>query len=118
MRHWINLSALALATGIATSALFTTPPARADDAAPSTQPTRETRRPGKLVKPWSTIEDSLTPEQKTAIIAVHQKANDEINAIHKKEEADIMALLKPEQVEELKATAEKAKAEEKTKMAE
>src|SRR4051812_1126856 len=114
MQHWFKLSTLALATGIATSVLFTTPPARAEDAAPSTQPTREVKKTGKLVKPWSAIEESLSPEQKSAIIAIHLKVNEEVNAIHKKEEADIMALLKPEQVEELKSTAEKAKAEEKT----
>ena len=78
---------------------------------------RSAGRTPRLVQPWSKL-TSLTEEQKGKIIALHAKANEEVNAIRDKEDADIMALLTDEQKTELQAMKEKARADGKARRAE
>jgi hypothetical protein len=87
--------------------------ARAADE-PTTKPSAKV---AKLTKPWSELA-SLSEEQKTKIITIHQQANAERKAIDDKEEADIMALLSDPQRAELKKMEEAQKAEAKAKRAE
>ena len=74
------------------------------DAAAQTPP--RTRAP-RLVQPWSQLTD-LTEDQKSKILAIIGKTNDEIAAVRAKERTDIMALLNEDQkkkAEELDASS-------------
>jgi Spy/CpxP family protein refolding chaperone len=61
---------------------------------PATAPA-STRRP-RLVLPWSQLTD-LTDDQKTKILDIIGKTNEEIAAVRSKERTDIMALLNEDQ---------------------
>ncbi len=69
-------------------------------AAPA-KPTTKPHGEGKLVGPWNRL-SSLNDEQKTRIVDLHAKANDQVKAIRAKENNEIMALLTPEQRDEFK----------------
>jgi len=90
---------------------------RADDAA-TTQPSKSEAREvsGKVPSPYSKL--TLTDEQKSQIIDIHQKANAEVRATEKKEDADITALLTDDQKSQLKKMDDDRKAEQKAKRAE
>jgi len=86
--------------------------AGADDA-PTTKPAKKAR----LTQPWSLLA-SLTDEQKTQIISIHQTASDACNAIREKEEADITALLTSDQKVELDTAIANKKVQDKLRAAE
>jgi Spy/CpxP family protein refolding chaperone len=98
LSKWLAIGAL-LATG--GTALI------AEDA-PTTAPATRPAHPAKLTKPWSELSD-LSDDQKTQIIAIHQKANQEMDAIREKERADILALLTDDQKTELAEDEAKAR---------
>ena len=68
------------------------------------------RKPGhaRLTKPWNELKD-LTEDEKTKILAVHQKAVDEMHEIEAKEHKDIMALLTDAQQKEVETVEAKDK---------
>ncbi len=100
-----SLSKVALVGAILVGALV----GFADD-----KPKEKTKKAPKLVQPWSLM-SSLSDDQKTQIIDLHQKANDEVNAIRDKEKNDIMALLSDEQKKELEEALAKKAAEDKAR---
>lgn len=63
---------------------------------------------GRLTKPWNELKD-LTDDEKTKILAIHQKAIDEIHDIEAKEHSDILALLSDAQKTEVAAIEAKEK---------
>jgi Spy/CpxP family protein refolding chaperone len=64
---------------------------------------------GRLTKPWNELKD-LTDDEKVKVLAIHQKAIDEIHDIEAKEHADILAVLTPDQKKEIAAIEAKEKA--------
>ncbi|HSU67624.1 MAG TPA: hypothetical protein VLJ39_12185 [Tepidisphaeraceae bacterium] len=64
---------------------------------------------GRLTKPWNELKD-LTEDEKTKILAIHQKAIDEIHDIEAKEHADILASLTEPQRKEVAEIEAKDKA--------
>jgi Spy/CpxP family protein refolding chaperone len=65
---------------------------KTDAATPAATPARRPR----LTTPWSQLTD-LTDDQKTKIVDIIAKTNDDIAAIRTKEHVDIMALLNDDQ---------------------
>jgi Spy/CpxP family protein refolding chaperone len=57
---------------------------------------------GRLTQPWSKI-SSISDDQKSKIVEIHKKANDERKAIDKREHDEIMALLTDDQKKEAEA---------------
>jgi Spy/CpxP family protein refolding chaperone len=64
---------------------------------------------GRLTKPWNELKD-LTEDEKTKILAIHQKALDEIHEIEAKENTDILATLTDSQKKEVADIEAKDKA--------
>jgi Spy/CpxP family protein refolding chaperone len=85
---------LAVAMG---SAIFA---AKTDTAAPAADTPAPHHGHGRLTKPWSELKD-LTDDEKTKILAIHQKAIDEIHDIEAKEHEDILATLTGAQKKEV-----------------
>jgi hypothetical protein len=89
----------AVAIGAAAFAADSSPapqekPAQKKTDSPTSAPA-STRRP-RLVLPWSQLTD-LTDDQKTKILEIIGKTNDEIAVVRSKERTDIMALLNEDQ---------------------
>jgi hypothetical protein len=63
---------------------------------------------GRLTKPWNELKD-LTDDEKTKILAIHQKALDEVRDIEAKEKTDIMATLTDAQKKEVASIEAKDK---------
>jgi len=100
----MSMSKLLWAGGLAVvmgSAIFAASPAPTDTPAPH-------KGHGRLTKPWNELKD-LTDDEKTKILAVHQKAIDEIHDIEAKEHDDILALLTDDQKKEIAAIEAKDK---------
>jgi hypothetical protein len=79
----------------------------------TTQPVRHV----KLPRDFTGLKD-LTDDQKSQIIAIQAKYDEQIEELRKEQAADEKAVLTPDQVSELDAIAAKTKAERKAEMAE
>ena len=98
----VRVGAIVLLMGSAIYAADSAAPAAGDASAPH-------KGHGRLTKPWNELKD-LKPEERTKILAVHQKALDEVHAIEAKEHEDILALLSDDQKKEVAAIEAKEKA--------
>lgn len=91
-----KLCATAVAALLGGSALLVV----AADAPAPTETTPAHHGKGRLTKPWNELKD-LTDDEKTKILAIHQKALDEVHAIEAKEHSDILATLTDDQKKEV-----------------
>jgi regulatory protein YycH of two-component signal transduction system YycFG len=73
-------------------------------------------RSRRLVKPWSEL-TTLSEDQKTRIIDLHQQANEDRKAIDRREREQILAELTEPQLNELRDLEEKKSADRKAKEA-
>jgi len=85
-------------------------------AAPTTEPSTEHHRSGRLVKPWSDL-TTLTDDQKEKIEKIHADSLDAQRDIRDKERADIEALLSSDQKTQLTAMEADEAAERKERAA-
>ena len=89
---------------IVSSALLLARPTGSGSDTDTAKPPRRTQ--ARLIKPYSELTD-LTESEKSRIIAIHQKALEQIHSIEAREKQDIEAVLTAQQKKELAAIESK-----------
>ncbi|HEY2586979.1 MAG TPA: hypothetical protein VGI81_14635 [Tepidisphaeraceae bacterium] len=110
---WMCGAALLMGTAVLAADSGTSGAKAAGETPAAATPATPRAGRARLTKPWNELKD-LTEEERTKIIAVHQKALDEVHAIEAKEHADILALLTDEQKKEVAELEAKAKEAQRT----
>lgn len=105
---WMCGAALLMGTAVLAADSGASGAKPASDAPAAATPATPRARRARLTKPWNELKD-LTEEERTKILAVHQKALEEVHAIEAKEHADILAMLTDEQKQEVADIELKAK---------
>jgi hypothetical protein len=105
---WMCGAALLMGTAVLAADSGTSRAKPAGEAPAKASPATPRASRARLTKPWNELKD-LSEEERARILAVHQKALEEIHAIEAKEHADILAMLTDDQKKEVAELELKAK---------